>query len=83
MTSRTAIMHKYETKTAKGWVETYRTTDPAEVNRSFASAMLSKMLGATYIKRVSVDSNYDDTYTVTIYEDDGTRRGRRTFVIAR
>ena len=63
-----------EKKVGRNWIETYRTTEPAEVYKSLAKDMVNKKLcECRYITRIRRRSNYDGTETITVNYDNNIR----------
>lgn len=62
----------FEVKEGKGWRETYRTEDRAEVYEALANDLLYlKVFKSPVYKRMTQRNNYDGTRTVIIYQDNG------------
>lgn len=62
----------FEVKEGRGWRETYRTEDRAEVYEALANDLLYlKVFKSPVYKRMTQRNNYDGTRTVIIYQDNG------------
>ena len=62
----------FEVKEGRGWRETYRTEDRAEVYEALANDLLYlKVFKSPIYKRMTQRNNYDGTRTVIIYQDNG------------
>lgn len=62
----------FKVKERRGWRETYRTEDRAEVYEAPANDLLYlKVFKSPVYKRMTQRNNYDGTRTVIIYQDNG------------
>lgn len=62
----------FEVKEGRGWRETYRTENRAEVYEALANDLLYlKVFKSPVYKRMTQRNNYDGTRTVIIYQDNG------------
>jgi hypothetical protein len=75
------ISERYEKQVNGKWETTYYTEDEKRVNETLARCLLAKYVyKASWVRRIVVTSNYDDTMTAKVYEDNG---GRRTIIYRR
>lgn len=80
MNKRT-VSERYEIKEGGKWITTYYTEDQKRVYQSLARVTIAHYIcKASYVKRITLQNNYDDTMTLRVYEDNG---GRRTIIYER
>lgn len=61
-------------KNGRNWEAAYTNTNPAEVYKSLAHALIAKKIHeCRYIKSIKQASNYDGTQTITVYHDNGVK----------
>ena len=66
------IKRIFEVKDGRSYRETYRTTDEAEVYKSFSSELMNKLVfKSPYYTRMTQYNNYDGTRTVIFYQTNG------------
>lgn len=61
-------------KEGRTYKQTYKETDPAEVNKALMHDLINKKLhGCKYITSIKDRCNYDGTRTITVYYDNGVK----------
>ena len=68
------IQRVAQKKDGKNWVNTYTDTDEARVYEDLCRDLIHKKLhGASYIRRITDDTNWDGTRNITVTYDNGCR----------
>lgn len=61
-------------KVGNKWEQTFKETNEDTVNKSLLHDIVAKkMHGATYIKRITENCNYDGTRTFTVFYDNNVK----------
>lgn len=77
------MKYTFERKLGRKWVNTYETTNEADIYDRLAHELIAKKLHAcTYISRITDRNNYDGTRTIVVtYSNYGATYGRGTYIV--
>ena len=65
-------MRVFEVKEGKTWKETFRTENLEQIYKDLAQELLNcKVFKSQYYKKMTQNSNYDGTRTITFYQNNG------------